>query len=318
MESQSNQSSHQVRKHVLEARKSHILAIFYEFQFLPAYLTFLFLLDPQTGTSAGSLCSVAVSALVKTMDGKSATPFTFEMLREMVFNMTVGSVVDVTPFGIYNILNRNIPDGYILDTTPLRATLTGYLQQMGFKFMSDLYVPTCISTVDVETGLPVRICSDDAQAKNVQIIDVVMASAAMPVIFPTQTIPGFKAPFGSGVYVDGGVGIDMIPSDSAYMRDLDEVYIVTRQWELNNSNLLPLQLKNIKLLANAITTFSNLLQSSYFAGLSSAATARMTSYAYIPVLDVDFGVLEFGQGRLMYEMTKNWTRANAPICMNCL
>lgn len=251
------------------------------------------------------------------MDGKSHRPFTFETLKSMVFNMTVGTVVDVSPIGIYRIMSYNVGQGYLLDTSPLRATLTNYLAQMEIKFMKDLYIPTCISVVDITTGLPIRVCSDDPAVANVPVLDVVMASTAMPVIFPQQTIPGFVPPFGKGVYVDGGVGIDMIPSDAAYVRDMDEVYIVTRQWELNNATSLPMQLQNVKMLANAINTFNNFLQSAFLAGLSSAYTARIPSYSYVPVLDVDFGVLDFDQGKLMYEMTKAWTRKNPPICMNC-
>ena len=231
--------------------------------------------------------------------------------------MTAGSVVDLSPLGIYRILNYNVGQGYLLDTAPLRVTLTKYLGLMGYKTMGDLYLPTCISTVDEETGLPVRICSDDPKVRNLNIVDVVMASAAMPVIFPSQSIPGFTPPFGSGIFVDGGVGIDMIPTDPAYERELDEVYIITRQWELNDAKKLPKVLKDIKIVANALNTFNNFLQASFLSGLSSAYTARMLSYSYIPVLPVDFGVLDFHQGRLMYEMTRNWTRSNTPICMNC-
>ena len=251
------------------------------------------------------------------MDGKGRTPFTFEDIKGMVFNMTVGSVVDITPLGIYRILSTNVGEGFLLDTAPLRVTLTKYLAQMGYKLVGDLYLPTCISTVDEETGLPVRICSDDPKVKNLPLIDVLMASAAMPVIFPSQSIRGFTPPFGSGIFVDGGVGIDMIPTDPAYERDLDEVYIITRQWELNDAKKMPKVLKDIKIVANALNTFNNFLQASFLSGLSSSYTARMPSYSYIPVLPVDFGVLDFDQGKLMYDMTKNWTHVNTPICMNC-
>jgi predicted acylesterase/phospholipase RssA len=266
------------------------------------------------GTSAGSLCTVALSAVVQTQDGMSQHPFTFQDLKDMVFNLTVGSVIDITPYGIYKILTYNVKEGYLLDTTPLRNMLITYLSKMGYKFMKDLYIPTCISAVDSITGLPVRFCSDDPSTQNLLIVDVVMASAAMPVVFPSQQIPGF----GNTSFVDGGVGIDMIPTDAAYQRNLDEVYLITRQWELNNAQSLPNALKDIKILSNAITTFNNLLQASFFSGLSTAAAARIPSYSYIPVLSVDFGVLDFDQGKLMYEITRNWTRTNSPICMNCL
>jgi predicted acylesterase/phospholipase RssA len=266
-----------------------------------------------SGTSAGSICTVALSALVQSMDGKSARPFTFENVKEMIFNMTVGSVVDMSPLGIYKILTYNVKQGYILDTSPLRALLTKYVTQMGYKFMRDLYLPTCISVVDSNSGWPVRLCSDDPAAMDLQIVDVVMASAAMPVVFPPQQIPGLSENF----FVDGGVGIDMIPTDVAYQRNLDAVYIITRQWEVNDGNQLPAALKDIKLLANALNTINNLLQAAFFSGLSSASVAKVPSYSYIPVLDQNFGVLDFDKGKLMYEVTRNWTRENAPICMNC-
>lgn len=229
--------------------------------------------------------------------------------------MTVGSVIDITPLGIYKIMTHNVKEGYLLDTTPLRHLLTKYLVQMGYKYMSDLYLDTCLSTVDSGTGLPVRVCSDDPSARDLLIVDVLMASAAMPVIFPSQQIAGLG---GSEVqYVDGGVGIDMIPTDPAYLRHLDEVYIITRQWELNNATAMPQKIKDIKILYNAVNTFNNFLQGAFLAGLSTAASAKIPSYSYIPVLDRDFGVLDFDQGKLMYELTRTWTKSNAPICMNC-
>jgi len=271
-----------------------------------------------SGTSAGSICTIGLNAILQTMDGRSSNPFTFEDLKSFVFNMTAGQVVDLSPLGVYRILTYNVGQGYLLDTTPLRGFLTKVLQRTGYKFMGDLYIPTCISVVDIETGLPIRICSDDPKVKNVMIIDVLMASAAMPVIFPQQHIPGFVPPFGNGVYVDGGVGIDMIPTASAYERNLDEIYIITRQWEINKNSALPPQLQNIKIVDNTFVTFNNLLQSAFFSGLSSASSARTTSYAYIPVLDVDFGVLDFDKGKLMYEMTYNWTLSHPPVCLNCV
>ena len=270
-----------------------------------------------SGTSAGSICTVALSAVVQTMDGRSSSPFTMEDLKDLVFNMTAGSVVDLTDSGIFKILTYNVGQGYLLDTTPLRATITRYLTKMGYKFMRDLYIPTCISVVDVETGLPIRICSDNPSTENLQIVDVLMASAAMPVIFPEQTIPGFLPPFGKGIYVDGGVGIDMIPTDTAYLRALDAVYIITRQWELNSASTLPTPLQRFKIVQNAANTFNNLLQAAFFSGLSTASAARTPSFAYIPDLPVDFGVLDFDKGKQMYEMTKNWTLYNAPQCLNC-
>lgn len=269
------------------------------------------------GTSAGSLCTVALSAVLQTMDGQSNHPFTFEDLKEMVFNMTAGKVIDLTPGGVYRILTYNVGQGYLLDTAPLRATITKYLTLMGYKFMGDLYLPTCISVVDVETGLPLRICSDDERTKNLLIVDVLMASAAMPVIFPQQTIPGYVPPFGNGIFVDGGVGIDMIPTATAYQRQMDQIFIITRQWELNSAIGLPSAIKDIKIVDNAAVTVNNLLQATFFSGLSTAASARIPSYAYIPFLPIDFGVLDFDKGKLMYEMTYNWTLSNPPTCLNC-
>lgn len=230
--------------------------------------------------------------------------------------MSVGEVIDDSPYGIYRILTYNVGQGFLLDNTPLRATLTNHLTRMGYKYMRDLYLPTCISVVDDLTGVPLRICSDNPATRDLLIVDVLMASAAMPVIFPAQQIANYVPPFGNGFFIDGGVGIDMIPTAEAYQRNLDAVYILTRQWELNNKTALPPQLQNIKILANTISTFEDLLQAAFFSGLSSAATARTASYAYVPVLPVDFGVLDFDSGKAMYDMTYNWTLSNGPTLLN--
>lgn len=263
------------------------------------------------------MVSVALSAIVQTMDGKAATPFTFQDFRNIVFNMTLGGVIDDSPMGIFKILAYNVGQGYLLDTAPLRATMATALKTMNYKYMSDLYLPTCISIVDEETGLPIRICSDDPTVAHLHLIDVMMASSSMPVIFPVQKIPGFLPPFGNGTYIDGGIGIDMIPTAAAYQRNVDAAYIMTRQWELTSKQTLPDRLKNVKILANTVQTFNDLLQGAFLSGLSAASDARIKTFAYIPVLPVDFGVLDFDKGKAMYDMTWNWTLSNAPLCLSC-
>jgi len=79
---------------------------------------------------------------------------------------------------------------------------------MGFVTMKDLYIPTCISAVDANTGLTARVCSDDPAAADVSIADAVIASASLPVAFPMAKIKGFTPNFpnASGLYIDGGSG----------------------------------------------------------------------------------------------------------------
>jgi len=79
---------------------------------------------------------------------------------------------------------------------------------MGFKTMKDLYIPTCLSVVDANTGLTARVCSDDPESADVPVIDALMASVALPVAFPMAKIRNFDPHIvnSTGLFIDGGSG----------------------------------------------------------------------------------------------------------------
>jgi predicted acylesterase/phospholipase RssA len=98
-----------------------------------------------------------------------------------------------------------------------------------------------------------RICSDDPAVANVPIADVIMASAAMPVVFPMRSIRNFNDGIAnsSKLYIDGGSGTDMVPLFSLLNRyKLDQAYVITRQSEIGTRNSLPQWTLSIPILAN--------------------------------------------------------------------
>lgn len=130
---------------------------------------------------------------------------------------------------------KNVINGYILDNAPLRKTLSAQLDRMGFTNMKDLYIPTCISVVESGTGLTFRICSDDPMHADVPIIDAIMASTAMPVVFQMGTIANFHPPLvnNSNLYIDGCSGTDMIPLIPHLTRwNVSAIYAITKQNEI--------------------------------------------------------------------------------------
>lgn len=76
---------------------------------------------------------------------------------------------------------------------------------MNYYTLGDLYVPTAISVVDQNTGFTLRLWSDNPQHAKLNLLEVLMASIALPIAFEPRTITGLP-----GVYIDGGTGVDTV------------------------------------------------------------------------------------------------------------
>jgi predicted acylesterase/phospholipase RssA len=177
------------------------------------------------------LLTASVVSSCRTMDGKSEVPFTMDMFEQFLFSMNNSVVFANIGIGIV----KNVINGYILDNGPLKSTLEAQLDRMGFRKMSDLYIPTCLSVVESGTGLTFRVCSDDPAVADVAIIDVIMASTAMPVVFQMGSIPHFSPPLvnNTNLYIDGCSGTDMIPLIPHLTRwNVSVVYAITKQNEI--------------------------------------------------------------------------------------
>ncbi|MBN2378987.1 patatin-like phospholipase family protein [candidate division WOR-3 bacterium] len=208
------------------------------------------------GASSGSLNAVALNAILRTEDGESPAKYsyTWDDYKKLLFDLRNSDVYDVSPGGIVRIFTNNIPSGYILNTAPLLKLLKKVIEgKMDFKIMKDLYLPTYISTVDPVTGKEYRFSNRNPQHARLPVVDVLMASCAIPIAFQLRKIKGFSK---VRAFIDGGTGRDGIPVEAMRKENCEEIYVISKmrgnkKKEYKTGIAIPVP----KLLKNAIQAF---------------------------------------------------------------
>lgn len=162
--------------------------------------------DYLAGASSGALSAVLLSAILQTQEQHLSYGISFDEYKQLLFSLNNGDIFADDALAIAEIFTNNIPKGYILDVSPFEATLSKWLSQMNYYKLSDLYIPTAISVVERNTGETKRLWSDDPRHANLSLLEVLMASTALPIAFQPRTITGFP-----GTYIDGATGGDALP-----------------------------------------------------------------------------------------------------------
>ena len=85
--------------------------------------------------------------------------------------------------GYAKIFTVNVLKGFILDNTPFANLLGANFDRMGYKKLGDLYIPTCISLVNQTSGTDTRIWSNDPKYKDLDLLEVVLASTGKSISF---------------------------------------------------------------------------------------------------------------------------------------
>lgn len=266
------------------------------------------------GTSSGALNAVAVNAILRTRDGKAERSFTWADYKKILFRLKDGDIFDVRPAGLARIVSRNIPRGYILDTAPLRRLLEDVVEkQMGFYRLGDLYLPTYISVVQRETGKTLRLSSrdPDRRIRALRLVDVLMATAAIPVAFRPVAIKGLD-----GEFFDGGVGRDGIPVQAMVGEKCREIYIISRmRGDETATGVTPFKEKRPKIppiLLNVLLSMEYLIDDLFESELDKAPHIARRAYLYLPRLEKSYPLLDFSTQAEQYDRTMSWARKNDP------
>jgi predicted acylesterase/phospholipase RssA len=200
--------------------------------------------------------------------------------------------------------------GSVFDTRPLRRFLKRMVNGMaGFQTLGDLPVKTYVSVVERDTGRVHRLGS--TTHPDLPIVDVLMASASIPVAFPPckLSLPGAAAPVAC---IDGGSGTDGIPVDAVRDEDCDVLYIIrpmrfdpAKPWSRNP------RLGRIPIVDTAIRTLQYMHEALLEGALLRASRyARQACYVYVPQLELNYGLLDFDSAPAQIRETERW--ANEP------
>jgi predicted acylesterase/phospholipase RssA len=238
---------------------------------------------------------------------------------------------------LYNIKNENIftqDDKKLpLDTKPFRNLLEQVVEKrLGYHTIGDLPITTEISFVRIKPAelkkTVYRMCSRKINAETdttLNLVDIMMASSAFPIIFPPIRISNVKT-IPDAEYIDGGVGDDHVPYKALLEFEkyrgvgVKRVYIISRQ---NDSiphfseELANLGINGRGLFKTQDINIDNILKRGILNRLENyareAPDLASRTYVWIPDYDRSFLFFNFDSLKVQYEVTSKWAKTHNPV-----
>ena len=266
-----------------------------------------------SGSSSGALSAVILNAIIATEElGLGDAGITMDRYRDLLFTVDNDQIYNS---GVWSI-TKSVIKGWVLDNEPMRELIASWVGRMGWKKLGDLYIPTCISVVNQSTGYTQRLWSDDPNYAQLDLVDVIIASTALPIAFQPREIQGLP-----GLWIDGGTGDDTLPITPLLERPhgVTKIYALAYGSSISSGGAsLPAAIKPFKLLANALAVVADMRVSAYLSALEIAASSPLHAniYSYIPKLPKQYSVLDFGSGREEYFETAKYCISNGPKPIN--
>jgi predicted acylesterase/phospholipase RssA len=267
-----------------------------------------------SGVSSGALNAVMLNAV---LSGK----MTWDEYKEILFNLKNSDV--------FTQDNGVIP----VNTEPERALLKGIVEdQLGYMTIGDLPVFTEISFTHLEElGMKkcvYRMCSrkiNEETDTTLNLVDIMMASSAFPVVFPKVRIHNVKT-IPDVEYIDGGVGDDHVPFQALIEFEkfrgygVEKVFVVSRKCDS-----LPEISEELTGLGISDKGVFDQLGISLDAILQKGINRRLKAFAsqapdllpltsvWIPEFEENFLLFNFENLKEQYELTSQWARSHDPV-----
>jgi len=275
------------------------------------------------GASSGAISIVALNAILLTEGlvegGELKERFSWSDYEQIIGSINRKDVYNAG--GVLRSALEFVGDGAIFDTTPLRELLEETLEKrIGFHTLGDLPVRSYISVVEQETGKIHRLSSVDHP--DLPLVDVVMASAAIPILFPPVELmlPGKSD---TAACVDGGTGIDMIPVDAIHRDRYDRVILIRPQpYDPEKKWFKDPPFSDVRIVKHTINNFMFIEEA-----LMDYAFHRAVwhdggrVYCYVPDLECNHSPLDFESGSEQLQKTEEWAGSdqNRPkLVKNCI
>jgi len=265
---------------------------------IPSYLA---------GASSGALVCVALNALLETSQNEIQGGLTYGEFNQLLFDTTDDDVFD---FRLRDIVS-NIDHGFVLDTSPLRNYISQILRRVGYSVLGDLYLPTYITVVDQRSGVNLRLYSLDQRYANLPLIDILMATTAIPVVFTPQQIPALS---NFTQFIDGGTGIDYLPVVPLLANpNVNTIYAITYNQAFSyGPSDDSLDADRGTLVKYAARAYDIQGASLAIGALSILEASNKTGYVYEPNFPQTFATTDFNSEEQQYNLAVQWAQANAP------
>lgn len=266
------------------------------------------------GASSGALNTVMLNAIIS---------------KKITWKQYISWLKDIKNSNIYISSEKRLP----VDVDPLRHFLTRIVNDsLGYFQIKDLPIVSAISITDLNLlGIHkknYRLCNKKINQESdpeLNIVDVLMASTAFPIVFPEERIPNAtKLP--DTEFVDGGIGKDHIPYQGLldFIRyreqSVKKVIIVSRKSDSEPD--ISEELKTLGITDKGFFDKLNIsLDEILFKGFIKAMKAMQEeapalaerTEVYIPEFPDNFLLLDFNNLGKQYEVTKKWAQNHKPV-----
>lgn len=267
-----------------------------------------------SGVSAGAINAVMLNAIL-------SKKITWDDYREILFSVTNDDVFLLTG-------NNRLP----VNADPKRKLFEEIVERrLGYKSIGDLPITTQISFTrfsSLGAGRGVyRIFSRKINSETdttMSLVDILMATTAIPVIFPPVRLPNV-ATIPDAEYVDGGLGADRVPYaglleyQEYVKKDVKIIYIITKKTGLANlgEEFSYLGKPGFRGLGTLGPGYDKTLMRRFVGRLqmfkSEAPGPASRTYVWMPETGTNYLLLNFNKLTEQYMITRAWAKVNNPV-----
>ncbi len=267
-----------------------------------------------SGASSGALNAVVLNAILD-------SAFSWERYKQILFG--------ITNIQVYEHTGSKLP----LNTQPLRRLITRIVKDtLGYSVMGDLPFPSAVSATSIKL-VPLEkhtlrfsnrfINEESNPAYN--LVDILMASTAIPVVFPPVKIRD-AVDFPQSMFLDGGIFDDHIPYEAVLQfqkkqgAEVEILIIVSRKSDSESDirdELYTIGMRDSKLLEKLGISLQRYSKESFINKLKELQLTNpdlaSRTYVYIPDFNEDFPMLNFNTLKDQYLVTAAWAQQNQPV-----
>lgn len=270
-----------------------------------------------SGTSSGALNTVILNAILK-------KKFSWERYHSILFKLNnddifirTGRSLPVNNEPYHNLLKRVVNDS------------------LGYYSMGDLPYQSAISISDFSIMFPrsktfrlsnVKINSESNPCFN--LVEALMASTAIPVIFPpARFTESYSLP--NSTFVDGGLADDHLPYMAVLQYEkfrgfgVDTLIIVSRKSDTEpgiNSELMNFGNNDSRLSGKLSLRLENMARNGFIKSMKELQLnypeLADRTYVYIPDFAENFPLLDFSTLEKQYNVTTSWATKHTPVSLD--